>query len=103
MKNKTFSLSKVALATLLLAGASLGVQAADIIEKTKELTDLIESKVTFKMFFQEASLNQNTKRVICGYRVEEIENSLTQETRYLDKLVHELARGRKMKKILRVT
>ena len=65
---------------------------------------LIEQKVTFKEFFQKATLNPNAhliKGVICGYRVEELENPLTQQTRYLDKLVDELARGRKMEKILR--
>jgi len=65
---------------------------------------LIEEKATFESFFQQASLNPNAhliKGVICGYRVEEIENQLTQQVRYLDKLVDELARGRKMEKILR--
>ncbi|WP_439880076.1 DUF2200 domain-containing protein [Pontibacter sp. MBLB2868] len=71
-------------------------------EKQKEL---IDEKVTFKIFFQNASLNSNAhliKGVICGYRVEEIENPLTQQVRYLDKLVDELAKGRKMEKIFRV-
>ncbi len=71
----------------------------------KKLQDLIEEKVTFKIFFKTASLNPNAqliKGVICGYRVEEIENPLTQQVRYLDKLVDELAKGRKMEKILRV-
>ncbi len=56
------------------------------------------------MFFEEAKLNPNAsliKGVICGYRIEEIENPLTQQVRYLDKLVDELAKGRKMEKILR--
>ena len=71
----------------------------------KKLQKLIAEKVTFEQFFQKASLNPNAKLitgVICGYRVEEIENPLTQQTRYLDKLVDELAKGRKMEKILRV-
>ena len=71
----------------------------------KKLKELIESKVTFEIFFQSATLNSNAQLitgVICGYRVEEIENQLTQQVRYLDKLVDELARGRKMEKILRV-
>lgn len=71
----------------------------------KELQDLIEKKVIFETFFRNASLNSNTHLitgVICGYRVEEIENPLTQQVRYLDKLVDELAKGRKMEKILRV-
>ena len=71
----------------------------------RKLQELIERKVTFKLFFQSASLNPNAHLitgVICGYRVEEIENELTQQVRYLDKLVDELAKGRKMEKILRV-
>ena len=70
----------------------------------KELQQLIAEKVTFETFFQQASINPNAfliKGVICGYRVEEIENPLTQQVRYLDKLVDELAKGRKMEKILR--
>ncbi len=70
----------------------------------KKLKELIKSKVTFEDFYQNASLNPNAnliKGVICGYRIEEIENTLTRQTRYLDKLVDELARGRKMEKILR--
>ena len=70
----------------------------------KKLQTLIEKKVTFEGFFEQASLNPNARLitgVICGYRVEEIENPLTQKARYLDKLVDELAKGRKMEKILR--
>ena len=70
-----------------------------------KLNELIESKATFKTFFENATINPNVhliKGVICGYRVEEITNTLTQQTRYLDKLVDELAKGRKMEKILRV-
>ncbi len=70
----------------------------------KRLQELIEEKVTFEKFFQNATLNPNARLitgVICGYRVEEIENPLTQQVRYLDKLVDELAKGRKMEKILR--
>jgi len=70
----------------------------------KRLKELIDEKVTFEEFFRKASLNPNAHLitgVICGYRVEEIKNPLTQQTRYLDKLVDELARGRKMEKILR--
>ncbi len=65
----------------------------------------IEENVTFEQFFQHARLNPNAHLItglICGYRVEEIENPLTQQVRYLDKLVDELARGRKIEKILRV-
>ena len=70
----------------------------------EKLKDLIGQKATFEKFFQMASLNPNASLitgVICGYRVEEIENPLTQQVRYLDKLVDELAKGRKMDKILR--
>ena len=70
----------------------------------KKLKNLIDEKVTFETFFQKAKLNSNAhliSGVICGYRVEEIENPLTQKVRYLDKLVDELAKGRKMEKILR--
>jgi hypothetical protein len=65
---------------------------------------LIESQATFEQFFKKAKLNPNAHRitgVICGYRVEEIENPLTRQVRYLDKLVDELAKGKKMEKILR--
>lgn len=69
-----------------------------------KLQELIQENVTFETFFQRATLNPNASLitgVICGYRVEEIENPLTQQVRYLDKLVDELAKGRKMEKILR--
>ena len=69
-----------------------------------KLNDLIDKKVTFETFFQTATLNTNVHLItglICGYRVEEIQNPLTQQVRYLDKLVDELAKGRKMEKILR--
>jgi hypothetical protein len=71
---------------------------------SKHLEELIKEKVTFEGFFQQASLNPNVHLitgVICGYRVEEIEDPLTQKVRYLDKLVDELAKGKKMEKILR--
>ena|SRR5258706_6770800 len=70
----------------------------------KKLQELIKEKVTFETFFQQASLHPKAHLitgVICGYRVEEIENPLTQQVRYLDKLVDELAKGKKMEKILR--
>ncbi len=69
-----------------------------------KIEELINDKVTFESFFQQAKLNPNAQLitgVICGYRIEEIENSITRQTRYLDKLVDELAKGRKMEKILR--
>ena len=65
---------------------------------------LIDEKVTFETFFQKAIINPNAyliTGVICGYRIEEIENELTKQVRYLDKLVDELAKGKKMEKILR--
>lgn len=69
-----------------------------------QIQKLIDDKVTFETFFQDAELNPNAhliKGVICGYRIEEIDNALTRQVRYLDKLVDELAKGRKMEKILR--
>jgi hypothetical protein len=72
----------------------------------KKLEEIIQENATFEIFFQRASLNQNARLitgVICGYRVEEIENPLTQQVRYLDKLVDELAKGRTMEKILRAS
>ena len=71
----------------------------------KKLKELIDEKATFETFFKKAKLNPNAHLitgVICGYRVEEIENPLTQKVRYLDKLIDELAKGKKMDKILRV-
>ncbi len=70
----------------------------------EKIKSLIEERVTFERFFQQASLPPQAsliKGLICGYRIEEIENPLTQQVRYLDKLVDELANGRKMEKILR--
>lgn len=70
----------------------------------KKLQKLMDEKATFETFFQHATLNPNAHLVtgvICGYRIEDIENPLTKQTRYLDKLVDELAKGRKMEKILR--
>ncbi|WP_338731711.1 DUF2200 domain-containing protein [Mangrovimonas cancribranchiae] len=70
----------------------------------KTLQKLIDDKVTFESFFKKATLHPNApliKGVICGYRIEDIKTPLTQQVRYLDKLVDELAKGRKMDKILR--
>jgi len=70
----------------------------------KRLEKFINEQSTFDSFFQKAELNPNAnliKGVICGYRVEEIENPLTQKVRYLDKLVDDLAKGKKMENILR--
>ena len=69
-----------------------------------KLQELINENVTFETFFRNSSLNPNAHLitgVICGYRVEEIEDPLMKKVRYLDKLVDELAKGRKMEKILR--
>ena len=68
------------------------------------IMECISQNFTFETFFQKAQLNPNAKLItglICGYRIEEIENPLTQKVRYLDKLVDELAKGKKMEKILR--
>ena len=70
----------------------------------RDIQELIDKNVSFETFFKRAKLNPNAnliKGVICGYRVEEIENPLTKQVRYLDKLVDELAKGKKMDKILR--
>jgi hypothetical protein len=70
----------------------------------KKLREKIKENATFETFFQQASLNPNARLitgVICGHRVEEIENPLTRQVRYLDKLVDELAKGWKMEKIFR--
>lgn len=72
--------------------------------EAKDLKRLIEIQATFEQFFSEATINPNTSLItgsICGYRIEEIESTLTKQVRYLDKLVDELAKGRKMEKILR--
>jgi hypothetical protein len=68
------------------------------------IRELVDENVTFETFFQRAELHQNAHLitgVICGYRIEEIDHPLTKQIRYLDKLVDELAKGRKMEKILR--
>ena len=70
------------------------------------LQTLMDEKATFRTFFQKAKINRNAhliKGVICGYRIEEIEDEfeLYRQCRYLDKLVDELAKGRKMEKIMR--
>ena len=70
-----------------------------------QMAEVMEQRTDFETFFAEApKLNPNRaliKGVICGYRVEEIEEPLMREVRYLDKLIDELAKGRKMAKILR--
>lgn len=69
-----------------------------------KLQELLDEKVTFKTFFERATLNPNAELItglICGYRIEEIENPLTKKVRYLDKIIDELAKGRKIEKIVR--
>jgi hypothetical protein len=69
-----------------------------------DIEDLIDEKVSFETFFERATLHPKADQitgVICGYRIEEIDNEVTRRVRYLDKLVDELAKGRKMEKILR--
>lgn len=71
---------------------------------TKKVENLIKENATLETFFNEAKLNPNAHLitgVICGYRIEEIDNPLTKKVRYLDKLVDELAKGRALDKILR--
>jgi len=70
----------------------------------RTIRELIEENVTFEVFFQRARLHPHANLItglICGYRIEEIENPVTRKVRYLDKLVDELAKGRKMEKIRR--
>ena len=70
----------------------------------ESIQNMIFDDATFEEFFETATLNPNAHQitgVICGYRVEDIEDELTQRVRYLDKLVDELAKGKKMEKILR--
>lgn len=70
----------------------------------KKIYELIEENVNFETFFERAHLNPSASLItgkICGYRIEEIANPLTQKVRILDKLIDELAKGRKMEKILR--
>lgn len=65
----------------------------------KDLKKLIEENVTFETFFERAKLNPKAELIkgsICGYKIEEIENPLTKKMRYLDKLIDELAQGKKM-------
>jgi hypothetical protein len=74
-----------------------GLQAIQILEQ-------VDTNVSFEQFFSTAKLHPNApliKGVICGYRIEEIENPLTKQVRYLDKLIDELANGKKLEKIFR--
>lgn len=71
---------------------------------SKELEEIIKEEITFEEFFNRATLHPNAHLItglICGYRVEEIENPLTQKARYLDKIIDELAKGKKLEKIMR--
>lgn len=68
------------------------------------LQQQIDNKTDFERFFAQAKLNPNAVKItgiICGYRVEDIEDKVIQQVRYLDKLVDELAKGKAMEKILR--
>lgn len=70
----------------------------------QQVLNLIDEKVTFETFFERARLNPNAEKItglICGYRIEDIQNPLTKKARYLDKIIDELAKGKKMEKILR--
>lgn len=73
--------------------------------RQSELDGMVNSEVSYGNFFQNApELNENRKKIkgtVCGVRVEEVQEPLMQEIRYLDKLIDELAKGRKMEKILR--
>ena len=71
---------------------------------SKKMQELIKENVTFETFFKKAKLNKNAQLitgVICGYRIEEINDPITKKVRYLDKLVDELAKGKTMEKVLR--
>ena len=70
----------------------------------KEIKKIIEQNITFETFFEKATLNESAHLItgmICGYKIEDIKNPITKQVRYLDKLVDELAKGKKMEKILR--
>jgi hypothetical protein len=71
-----------------------------------DVQNLIDKNVSFEIFFSKAKLHPNAQLItgmICGYRIEDIENTLTRQVRYLDKLVDELAKGKKMEKVLRIS
>ena len=84
---------------------SIDIPAADVGKRmVREDTNQGSDKVTFEEFFKQATINPNAHLItgmICGYRIEDITTPLTKQSRYLDKLVDELAKGRKMEKILR--
>lgn len=71
---------------------------------TVKVQEMVDSKATFRVFFESSDLNPNAnliKGVICGHRIEEIEFPITRQVRYLDKLVDELAKGKRIETILR--
>jgi hypothetical protein len=73
---------------------------------SKQIQEFLEQKTSFQEFFAQATLNPNAsmiKGIICGYRIEEIETPLTRNIRYLDKLIDEIAKRKKMEKILRTS
>jgi hypothetical protein len=70
----------------------------------QKVQELIDQKVTFEEFFAQAKLHPNAVLItgtICGYKIQDIQTPLTKQARYLDKLIDELANGKKMEKILR--
>lgn len=69
-----------------------------------QLQEILDNKTDFETFFSNAKIHPNASKitgVICGYRIEDIEDKLMQQIRYLDKMVDELAKGKAMEKILR--
>ena len=71
---------------------------------SSDLEKFIEEKITFKEFFERATLNPNADLItgsICGYKIQEIQTLLTRQVRYLDKVVDELAKGKAIEKIKR--
>ncbi len=81
-----------------------GADVQAVMQATRPAQQQIDKKVDLETFFAEAKLNPNASKitgVICGYRVEEIEDPLMQKIRYMDKLIDELAKGKAMEKILR--
>lgn len=71
----------------------------------EKIDEAIKENYTFSEFFENANVTPNAEKItglICGYRVEEIQNPLTQKVRYLDKIVDELAKGKSVEKICRI-
>ncbi len=113
-KHKVFAMSFASVYKLYITKAERKLRAKEEVDEIicwltgydlNELNEQVEKGVDFETFFGEApKLNENRfliKGVICGCRVEEMEEGLMREIRYLDKLIDELAKGKKMEKILR--